>query len=131
MRYPWFKLQFFLISVTKVSREYSWLEFLEVLKEVRNCIHVCWWKKKECCFSWGTFDSRGGTFTLGLRSLPCCISVPTVNQKLLARLNSLTVLSRGMSSLSGSKALMWLPWWQCDDPPVEWCSFKNNYITCT
>lgn len=49
---------------------------------------------------------RGGTFTLGLRSLPCCISVPTVNQKLLARLNSLTVLSKGMSSLSGSKALM-------------------------
>lgn len=47
----------------------------------------------------------GGTFTLRLRSLPCCISVPTVNQKLLARLNSLMVLSRGMSSLSGSKAL--------------------------
>lgn len=47
-----------------------------------------------------------GTFTLRLRSLPCCISVPTINQKLLTRLNSLTVLSRGMSSLSGSKALM-------------------------
>lgn len=68
----------------------------------------------------------GDTFTLGLRSLPCCISVPTVNQKLLARVNSLTVLGRGMSSLSGSNALTWPPWWHRDPRQVV-RNFKDNY----
>lgn len=68
------------------------------------------------------------TFTLGLRSLPCCISVPTVNQKLLARVNSLTVLSRGMSSLSGSNALTWPPWSHWDPRQVV-RNFKDNYTS--
>lgn len=116
----------FLRRITLLVYSYIRDEWIRRNQRASDCV-----LRRFYLYKWlfSTAGLCGDTFTLGLRSLPCCISVPTVNQKLLARVNSLTVLGRGMSSLSGSNALTWLPWWHRDPRQVV-RNFKDNYTSC-
>lgn len=51
--------------------------------------------------------------TLGLRSDPCCINVPMVNQKLLASEKSFRRLTNGCCSTDSAKWCgLFMSWWQ-------------------
>ena len=93
------------------------------------------WKKKcNCNLNSRPGDAENGTTTkentLGLRSDPCCIKVPMVNQKLLASEKSLLLANTGCSLL---KKTSWLSccccccccscriWLMPPMLPVRWC----------
>ena len=68
-------------------------------------------------------SESAGRRTLGLRSDPCCMSVPMVNQKLFAREKSLLLANMTAGSLLVARMSRWLcGWWWC------WCSWIKSAV---